>query len=75
MAGSRVKQLKYSLESIAIFRGLPSDTLERIQRCCSWRRYEPRESIIAHLDTSDDVFFMMAGSARVTIRSVDGKAG
>jgi CRP/FNR family transcriptional regulator, cyclic AMP receptor protein len=74
MAGSQVKQPKYSLENIAIFRGLPSDTLERIQRHCSWRRYEPREPIIAYMDTSDDVFFMMAGSARVTIRSVDGKA-
>lgn len=74
MAGSQVKQPKYSLECIAIFRGLPSETLERIQRRCSWRHYEPREPIIAYMDTSDEVFFMMAGSARVTIRSVDGKA-
>ena len=48
--------------------------VERIQRRCRWRHYEPREPIIAYMDTSDDVFFMMAGSARVTIRSVDGKA-
>jgi len=73
MAGSQVKQPKYSLESIAIFRDLPLDTLERIQRRCSWRRYAPREPIIDYLDTSDDVFFMMTGNARVTIRSIDGK--
>jgi CRP/FNR family transcriptional regulator, cyclic AMP receptor protein len=74
MAGSQIKQPQYSLESVPIFRGLPSDALERIKRLCSCRRYEPRESIIDHLDTSDDVFFLLTGNARVTIRSADGKA-
>lgn len=74
MAGSQIKQPQYSLESVAIFRGLPSDALERIKRLCSCRRYEPRESIIDRLDTSDDVFFLLTGNARVTIRSADGKA-
>jgi len=74
MAVSHVKQPPYSLERIAIFRGLPRDTLERIQRRCGWRHYEPRDLIIDYLDSSDDVFFIMTGSARVTIRSVDGKA-
>jgi CRP/FNR family cyclic AMP-dependent transcriptional regulator len=73
MAGSRTTQRQYSLESVALFRGLPLDTLERIKRRCSCRRYEPRESIIDHLDTSDDVCFLLSGNARVTIRSVDGK--
>jgi CRP-like cAMP-binding protein len=74
MAGSRITQSRYDLESISLFRGLPFDTLERIKGRCSWRRYEARESIIGHLDTSDDVFFLLTGNARVTIRSVDGKA-
>ena len=74
MAGSLVKQPRYSLESVAIFRGLPSPVLERIKRRCSCRRYEPRESIVGHLDTSDEVFFLLTGSARVTVRSSDGKA-
>ena len=74
MAESQIKQPQYSLESVAIFRGLPSDTLERIKRLCSCRRYEPRELIIDHLDTSDDVFFLLTGNARVTIGSADGKA-
>jgi CRP-like cAMP-binding protein len=30
--------------------------------------------IIDHLDSSDDVFFLLTGDARVTIRSADGKA-
>ena len=74
MAVSHVKHPPYSLERAAIFRGLPRDTLERIQRRCKWRPYEPRELIIGYLDGSDDVFFIMTGSARVTIHSVDGKA-
>jgi CRP/FNR family cyclic AMP-dependent transcriptional regulator len=74
MAGSQIKQPQYSLESVAIFRGLSSSTLERIKRRCSCRRYEPRESVVGHLDTSDEVFFLLTGSARVTVRSTDGKA-
>jgi CRP-like cAMP-binding protein len=50
------------------------ETLDKIKRCCYCRRYKPRESIIDHLDRSDDVCFLLSGNARVTIRSVDGKA-
>jgi CRP/FNR family transcriptional regulator, cyclic AMP receptor protein len=74
MAGTQVKQPRYSLESSAFFKGLPPDALERIQRRCRWRRYAPLELIIDYQDNSDDVFFIMTGHARVTIRSVDGKA-
>ena len=74
MAGSHIEQPRYSLESVAIFRGVSAQALERIKRRCSCRRYEPRESIVGHLDTSDEVFFLLTGSARVTIRSTDGKA-
>jgi CRP-like cAMP-binding protein len=74
MAKSQTKQPQYSLESVTIFRGVSPDALERIKRLCNGRRYEPNDSIIDHLDTSDDVFFLLAGNARVTIRSGDGKA-
>ena len=74
MAGSKIKQPQYSLESVAIFRDLSPHALERIKRLCSCRRYEPRDSIINHLDSSDEVFFLLTGTTRVTIRSADGKA-
>lgn len=74
MAKSHTKQPQYSLESVAIFRGLSPETLEQTKRLCTGRRYDPRDSIIDHLDTSDEVFFLLAGNARVTIRSADGKA-
>ena len=74
MARSQITQAENSFAGIAIFGDLPSDALERIQRRCSWRRYQPGEPIIDYLETSDEVFFMAKGKARVTIHSIDGKA-
>jgi CRP/FNR family transcriptional regulator, cyclic AMP receptor protein len=61
------------LDAIAVFRGLPADTLAKIRNRCVWRRYEPGESIIEYSDSSNDVYFITAGEARVGIHSVDGK--
>ncbi len=74
MRAPPTRQAQYTLESVALFRGLPAETLERIKRRCRCRCYQPRESIIDHLDTSDNVCFLLSGEARVTIRSVDGRA-
>jgi CRP/FNR family cyclic AMP-dependent transcriptional regulator len=72
MARSQAEK-QYSLGRITVFSGLPPDRLERIERRCSWRRYEPAESIVNYLDTSDDVFFIALGEVRVTIYSSAGK--
>jgi CRP/FNR family transcriptional regulator, cyclic AMP receptor protein len=74
MTGSSVKQPQYSLESVALFRGLPAQILSRIKNRCLCRRYGPGEPIVGHLDASDEVYFLLTGGARVTIRAVDGKA-
>src|SRR5262249_45124509 len=74
MAGSPKNQPRYTLESVALFRGVPLSTLERIKSRCSCRCYPPRKTIIDHLDQSDDVCFLLSGHARVTICSADGKA-
>ena len=66
-------QPQYSLAKAALLAGLPSDFLQRVQQSCSWRRYEPGEPIVEHLDRSDDVFFMASGEARVIIYSLAGK--
>ena len=63
-----------SLKKVAVLAGLPPDTLARIQKRCHWRHYEPQETIVDYLDTSDDVFFIGGGQARASIYSVDGKA-
>jgi len=69
-----VEEPQNRLERSAIFAGLPQEALERIRRRCRWRRYEPGEPIVDYLDPSDDVFFVTAGEARVTIYSLAGKA-
>lgn len=74
MSRSIAAQGVRSLERIAVFSGLPPNTLEQIEKCCGWRRFEPGEAIIEYLDSSDDVFFIVEGKARVSIYSVLGKA-
>ena len=67
------RPLHYSLKGITIFAGLSANALARIQRRCSWRRYEQGEPIVNYRDSSDEVFFITAGEAHVTIYSHDGK--
>jgi CRP-like cAMP-binding protein len=73
MAESHITQPQYSLEGVALLKGLAPDSLKRIQSSCNWRRYEPGEPIVEYLDRSDDVFFISSGEARVIIYSLDGK--
>jgi CRP/FNR family cyclic AMP-dependent transcriptional regulator len=76
MAGSlrTAKPPQYTLEGVSLFSGVPLATLGNIKQRCRCRRYESRETIIDHLEDSDEVCFLLSGNARVTIRSVDGKA-
>jgi len=73
MAQPQTTPVERSLKKIALFKDVPADTLERVQRLCSWRRFEPGDPIIDYLDASDDVFFIAEGAAHVTLYSVDGK--
>jgi CRP/FNR family transcriptional regulator, cyclic AMP receptor protein len=74
MERSRIAVLPHTLAGIAIFAGLTPKALEAVHRGCSWRRYEAGEPIVDYLDSSDDVFFVTAGEASVTIYSIAGKA-
>jgi CRP/FNR family transcriptional regulator, cyclic AMP receptor protein len=74
MTRSQTKPGSPSLEKVTVFGGLPAETLAGIQRRCSWRHYEPGEPIVDYLDASHDVYFIAAGTARVSIYSLDGKA-
>jgi CRP-like cAMP-binding protein len=73
MTRSHYKEPEFSLSDIAIFANLSADALERIQKRCSWRTYEPGEPIVEYLDDSDDVFFIAVGEVRVTLYSTTGK--
>ena len=74
MTRSHPAQVSQSLETVSVLKGLPSETLARVQRRCAWRRYEPGEPIVDYLDGTDDVFFITSGEARVSIYSLAGKA-
>jgi CRP-like cAMP-binding protein len=62
-----------TIRNVQIFAELSTDTLSKIDKICSWHSYEPRELIIDYLNTSDSVFFLVSGEARVTIYSAEGK--
>jgi CRP/FNR family transcriptional regulator, cyclic AMP receptor protein len=74
MERSKIAVPPNTLAEITIFAGLTPEALEAVHRRCSWRRYEAGEPIVDYLDSSDDVFFVTAGEASVTIYSVAGKA-
>ena len=66
-------QSRQSLEGITLFADVPADTLKRIERRCTWHRYEPAQSILKYLAPSDDVFFIVEGGARVLLYSRAGQ--
>jgi CRP/FNR family transcriptional regulator, cyclic AMP receptor protein len=74
MQRSNTAEILQSLGQISLFADLPPAILERIQRSCDWRLYEPGQQIINYDDVSKDVFFLTKGVARVTIYSIDDKA-
>jgi CRP-like cAMP-binding protein len=74
MTRSKLKQPNYTLARIALLATLSKESLETLERRCAWRRYERGESIVAYLDASDDVFFIVSGEVKVTIYSRVGKA-
>ena len=56
-----------------MIKGVPSESPQRVQQSCSWRRYERGEPIVEYLDRSNDVFFLFSGKARAIIYSLAGK--
>jgi CRP-like cAMP-binding protein len=62
-----------SLTKVAVLACLSADSLARIQKRCFWRHYEPHETIVDYLDSSDEVYFIGDGQACASIYSVDGK--
>jgi CRP/FNR family cyclic AMP-dependent transcriptional regulator len=74
MTRQHAAEMSASISRIDAFRDLPPRAVARLDAACKWRRYEPGEVIVAHLDASDDVFFLASGQARVSVYSVLGKA-
>lgn len=73
MTQSNVARPQQSLEGIDLLAGLSASDLDRVAHRCSWRDYKAGDSILENLDTSDDVFFIVEGRARVILYSAAGK--
>jgi CRP-like cAMP-binding protein len=62
-----------SLRSITIFNSVAPEALARIEASCTWRTYQPSEAIVAHLDPSRDMYFLVDGAARISLYSANGR--
>src|SRR5262245_43399446 len=72
MTHREAAEVHQSLQGIGIFSELSAPVMAKLQKRCVWRRYEPGEPIVDHLDSSNDVYFIVTGEARATIYSVSG---
>lgn len=64
---------RHSLSGISLFAGLPAPVRNAIEGRCSWRIYGPGQPILKYLEDSDDVYFIVEGSARVMLYSQAGQ--
>lgn len=65
---------EHSLAGVEIFGSLPESSLQQFEKRCLWRSYRRGELVIGHLDDSNNVFFLVSGTARVVIYSASGKS-
>lgn len=66
-------QSEESLRGINLFEDLDDSDLEAIAMRCRWRRFQPDQHIIGHLDDTKDVFFVVTGQVQAKIFSMSGK--
>jgi CRP-like cAMP-binding protein len=62
-----------TLARIGLFRSLDAHAIRDLDTQCSWRRTPRKQWIIDYQDQSNDVFFIVSGTVRVTIQSVSGR--
>ncbi len=68
-----MKNFDQALSEIEIFRTLSDAERVSIARQCTWRHVDRQKQIIGHLDPTNDIFFVVQGTARVVNYSVSGK--
>ncbi|MCG8693042.1 MAG: Crp/Fnr family transcriptional regulator [Minwuiales bacterium] len=66
-------QSEESLRGINLFADLADSDLDAIAMRCRWRRFQPDQHIIGHLDDTQDVFFVVTGQVQAKIFSMSGK--
>ena len=66
-------RLARALSKMEPFTGLDDESLTDVAGSCRFERCEAKRQIIAYLDDSADVFFIVSGVVRVVIHSLSGK--
>jgi len=61
------------LKTIPLLKGLDKELSDELSKRCSWRSYQPHEMIIDHHEETQDVRFIITGSARIVVRMVEGR--
>lgn len=62
-----------ALSQIGIFFSLSDAERTAIARQCNWQRFSPGDQIIGHLDSSNNVYFIVQGTVRAVNFSQTGK--
>jgi CRP-like cAMP-binding protein len=62
-----------TLKGIALFAPLPDAARHAVEAKCRWRVYEPDQPIIDRDSDDSDVYFLVAGKARVVVYSESGR--
>jgi CRP/FNR family cyclic AMP-dependent transcriptional regulator len=62
-----------TLATIDFFRGMPAEALRRHESRAVWLTAEAGRLIVDFDDASDDVFFVLSGSVRITVRTQGGR--
>jgi CRP-like cAMP-binding protein len=73
MTQSNATEHRPAIGGITILADLAASSFDEVERRCSWHRFKAGEAILNYLDESDDVFFIVEGSARVLLYSQAGK--
>ena len=61
-----------SLAGISVFKNLAPDKVVVVEKLCEWRDVEAGQEVVAHLDTSRQVNFLVSGKARSIIYAASG---
>lgn len=61
------------LKSVKAFAELPAQALEEIACSCALREFEAEQTVVAHLENSTTVFFLISGTVRATLFTGQGR--
>ena len=61
------------LREIFLLSELPDDELTQLANVLTWRKISPGEIVLAHLERTDQVYFLFEGALRLQIRTPDGR--